>query len=174
MNAIGFGRPRAHTPVFELAATSAARSGSTSWPASGKQAIQPTGRPIAGHTDWSGKHFRFSDGAITAIYDRDSLAIRTEPKIVGMLRSRSRPTSIFPAFDEPRPQRRCPRSSGSTARRRDTPLSAERQQVAACALLVAAYTARCEYCALDGYDADDDPDSFTTALRIHSSADRSI
>jgi hypothetical protein len=29
-------------------------------------------------------------------------------------------------------------------------------------------TARCEHCGVEGYDADADPDSFTTALRVHT------
>lgn len=49
---------------------------------------------------------------------------------------------------------------------RATPLNrAERAQIAAWGLLLATYTARCEHCAIDGYDAD--RDSFTTALRAY-------
>jgi hypothetical protein len=40
-----------------------------------------------------------------------------------------------------------------------------RDQALCHGLLLAAYTARCEHCAVDGYDAETDPDSFTVALR---------
>jgi hypothetical protein len=51
---------------------------------------------------------------------------------------------------------------------REVPLSRHlRAQIAAHGLLIAAYTARCEHCAVDGYDAEGDPTSFTTALRAH-------
>jgi hypothetical protein len=48
--------------------------------------------------------------------------------------------------------------------------TAEREQIAAHGLLLAAYTARCEHCGLNGYDATTDPNSFTTALRSHRTA----
>jgi hypothetical protein len=47
-------------------------------------------RRIVGHSDWSGKHFRFSDEAITAICDWDSLAIRTSGKFVAIPGRRGR------------------------------------------------------------------------------------
>jgi hypothetical protein len=49
----------------------------------------------------------------------------------------------------------------------DAPKPGERQQIAACATLLAAYAARCEHCAIAGYDAEADQDSFTAALRAH-------
>jgi hypothetical protein len=51
---------------------------------------------------------------------------------------------------------------------RQTPLDRrQREQVAACATFIAAYTARCEHCGHGGYDSDADPCSFTAALREH-------
>jgi hypothetical protein len=136
----------------------------------GQAAADPTGPPIAGHSDWSGKHFRFRDHAITAIYDWDSLAIRSEAALVGVAAM-----SYTTQFDLPGVPR-APRPDEMSAfideysAARETPLSrAERGQVAAHGLLLAAYTARCEHCGVGGYDADADHDSFTTALRAHGS-----
>ncbi len=54
---------------------------------------------------------------------------------------------------------------------RPTALSrGEREQVAACATFIAAYTARCEHCALGGVNPAEDPNSFMTALRDHGEA----
>ncbi len=51
---------------------------------------------------------------------------------------------------------------------RTTPLNrSERQQIGACATFLAAQTARCEHCGYHRYDANNDPDSFITALREH-------
>jgi hypothetical protein len=73
----------AHAPIF---ASEAAASGAE-W----IDAIAPRAKPLAaapcaqfvGHTDWSGKHFRFADQRITAAYDWDSMARRREAVIVG-------------------------------------------------------------------------------------------
>lgn len=46
----------------------------------------------------------------------------------------------------------------------------EREQIAACVLFVAAYTARCEHCRHPGSDAASDPNSFTSALLEHGDA----
>lgn len=41
------------------------------------------GGPLAGHMDWSAKHFRFTGDNVSAIYDWDSLAAESETTIVG-------------------------------------------------------------------------------------------
>lgn len=160
----------AHAPIFDFDATSAGAEWIDALGAHANAAIDRAGPPIAGHSDWSGKHFRFSDGAISAIYDWDSLALRSEAALVGVAaityttRFDLRGVSRAPTPDEMRA------FIDEYSAARATPLTRpERKQIAAHALLVAAYTARCEHCGVDGYDADADRDSFMTALRIHGS-----
>jgi hypothetical protein len=160
----------AHAPMFDFDATTAGAEWIDTLGAQAKAALDRTGPPIAGHSDWSGKHFRFADGAISAIYDWDSLAARSEAALVGVAA-----ITYTTRFDLPG----VPRAPAPDEMRafldeysaaRATPLTRpEREQVAAHGLLVAAYTARCEHCGVDGYDADADPDSFVTALRTHGS-----
>ena len=166
---------QAHAPVFDFDATSTGAEWIDTLATTSKAAIQPTGRPITGHTDWSGKHFRFADQRVTAIYDWDSLAVRTEAAIVGVAAMTY--TTRFDLPDVPRAP--TPEEMGafideySTAR--ETPLSrTERGQIAAHGLLLAAYTARCEHCGIGGYDAEADLASFTTTLRTHGTAYLSV
>jgi hypothetical protein len=160
----------AHAPIFDFDATSAGAEWIDALGAHAKAAIEPAGPPIAGHSDWSGKHFRFADGAISAIYDWDSLAVRSEVALVGVAA-----ITYTTRFDLPGvPRAPTPDEMrafiGEYSAARAAPFTrSEREQIAAHGLLVAAYTARCEHCAVDGYDADTDPDSFMTALRTHGS-----
>jgi hypothetical protein len=158
----------AHSPLFDLAATSAGAEWIDALGEQAKAAIATTEPFIAGHSDWSGKHFRFADDAITAIYDWDSLAARSEAALVGtaaMTYATRFDLPDVPRFPTPEEMRafvdeyNTARSSALTTH--------EREQIAAHGLLLAAYSARCEHCGLNGYDATTDPNSFTTALRAH-------
>lgn len=42
-----------------------------------------SGEPVVGHGDWRVEHLRFTDGALSAVYDWDSLAVGPEPVFVG-------------------------------------------------------------------------------------------
>jgi len=161
----------AHAPIFDFEATSAGAEWIDRLAAHAKSAINGAGRPIAGHSDWSGKHFRFAEEAVTAVYDWDSLAVRSEAALVGVAAM-----TFTTRFDLPGVSR-APTPDEMSAfideygAARETALSRdEHEQIAAHALLLAAYTARCEHCGVDGYDGDADPDSFATALRTHGSA----
>jgi hypothetical protein len=165
----------AHAPIFDFDATSVGAEWIDTLGARAKAAINQTGQPIAGHCDWSGKHFRFADATITAIYDWDSLAVRPEAAIVGVAAMTYTTRFDLPGVSRaPTPDEvNAFLDEYSTAR--ETPLSrAERRQILAHGTLLAAYTARCEHCGVDGYDADADRDSFTTALRTHGNAYLSI
>jgi hypothetical protein len=41
------------------------------------------GEPVVGHGDWRVEHLRFAGGALSAVYDWDSLAVGPEPVFVG-------------------------------------------------------------------------------------------
>jgi hypothetical protein len=73
----------AHAPLFDFTATGAGAEWIDALAAGAKALAQAPGPLITGHADWSGKHFRFAGGRITAIYDWDSLAVRSEAAIIG-------------------------------------------------------------------------------------------
>jgi hypothetical protein len=161
----------AHSPIFDFNATSAGAEWIDALGARAKATISVWGPPIAGHGDWSGKHFRFAEGRITVIYDWDSLAGRPETALVGVAAMTY--TTRFDLPDVPRAPSPEEMSAfvDEYSDAREVPLSrSERTQISAHGLLIAAYTARCEHCALDGYDAEADPASFTTTLRTYGSS----
>ncbi len=104
-------------------------------------------------------------GPITAVYDWDSLTARPETTLVGVAA-----LTFCTRFDLPGVRRAADPEEvrafvAEYASARGTPLpDPERRRIAATATLLAAYTARCEH-ALGG--AENDPDSFTAALRRH-------
>lgn len=161
--------PRAHSPRFDFAAT----ADGAEW----IDAIAARARPLAlalapaprvlGHADWSGKHFRFDAGAITAVYDWDSLAIRTEAAIVGNAAMTFTTNFELPGVAlAPAPEEVRAFVEDYDAERA-TPLSRrERAQIAACATFLAAYTARCEH----SLGVPVAPGGFRAALREHGAA----
>jgi hypothetical protein len=162
---------RAHAPIFDFDATSAGAEWIDALGAQARAAIDHSGQPIAGHSDWSGKHFRFAEEAISAIYDWDSLAVRYEAALVGVAAITYTTRFDLPGVSRaPTPDEMHAFIDDYSAARASSLTRAEREQITAHGLLVAAYTARCEHCGVDGYDADADRDSFTTALRAHGTA----
>jgi hypothetical protein len=161
----------AHSPVFDFNATSAGAEWIDALGARAKAAISHGGLRIAGHSDWSGKHFRFAEARITVIYDWDSLAASPEVALVGVAAMTYTTRFDLPGVPRaPSPDEMCAFLDEYSAAR-EVPLSRpERAEIAAHGLLLAAYTARCEHCALDGYDAGADPASFTTTLRTHGNS----
>lgn len=162
----------AHAPIFDFEATSAGAEWIDELGTQARAAAASgTGQEIAGHSDWSGKHFRFAEDAITAIYDWDSLAIRSEAALVGVAAMTYTTRFALPGVSRaPTPDEMCAFIDEYSAARHAPLSQAQRRQVAANGLLLAAYTARCEHCGVDGYDADADADSFTAALRAHRNA----
>ncbi len=158
----------AHAPIFDFDATRRGAEWIDELAAKAKSQIITGARLIAGHSDWSGKHFRFADDGISAVYDWDSLAVRTEATLVGVAAITF--TTRFDLSGVPRAP--TPEEMAAFideyARARRTPLQrADREQIAAWGTLLGAYTARCEHCGVDGYQAEGDPDSFTASLRAH-------
>ena len=93
----------AHAPIFDFQATAAGAEWIDTLAAEAKAAIDNAGTLIAGHSDWSGKHFRFAHDRITAVYDWDSLAVRTEAAIVGVAAMTYTTRLTSPAFGAHRP-----------------------------------------------------------------------
>ncbi len=159
---------QAHSPIFDFQATSTGAEWIDAIAAQAKGLLERPRRPIVGHSDWSGKHFRFANARVTAIYDWDSLSVRSEAALVGVAAMTYTTRFDLPGVTRyPTPEEMTAFIDEYSAAR-DRPLNrTERRQMAAHALLLAAYTARCEHCGLNSYDADTDPASFTTALRTH-------
>ncbi len=70
-----------HNALFDFEATAAGAEWIDELAASATTRSK-AGRLVAGHTDWSVKHFRFRDLEVHAIYDWDSLRLESEPGIV--------------------------------------------------------------------------------------------
>ncbi len=162
---------QAHSPIFDFKATNTGAEWIDAIATQAKALFEPPGPPIVGHSDWSGKHFRFANERVTAIYDWDSLSGSSEASLVGVAAMTHTTRFDLPEVTRyPTPEEMTAFIDEYSAAR-ERPLNrAERRQIAAHALLLAAYTARCEHCGLNGYDADTDPASFTNALRTHGQA----
>jgi hypothetical protein len=74
--------PVPHEPRFDFEATSAGAE----WIdriAAEALAVPAAGEWVVGHADWRVEHMRFDGGAVTAVYDWDSVRIDREPALVG-------------------------------------------------------------------------------------------
>ena len=73
----------AHDPRLDLAGTAAGAEWIDAFAARVKPTATRDAPPVLGHLDWSGKHFRFAEDRITAVYDWDSVRVATEAVVVG-------------------------------------------------------------------------------------------
>ena len=136
----------AHSPIFDFEATSPGAEWIDAIAARAKGlTLQAGGSPVAGHADWSAKHFRFVDGVVRVVYDWDSLTHAFEERIVGIAAATFTFTweldvPLAPTPDESRA------FVDEYSAARPTPLSRrQRETIAAVAAFVLAYTARCEH-----------------------------
>lgn len=157
-----------HTPILDFDASADGAAWIDAIAAKAKDRAMAPGEPAVGHHDWSGKHFRFADDRLTVVYDWDSLRLGREAVIVGNAAMTFTANfdlagvQLAPSPDEVRA------FVDEYSAARSTPLSrGEREQVAACATFLAAYTARCEHNGHLDHDPASDPNSFMSALRRH-------
>jgi hypothetical protein len=157
-----------HSPALAFEATAAGAEWIDAIAAQAKPLASGGGPLVAGHHDWSGKHLRFARDRLAVVYDWDSVGLGREAVIVG-----NAAMTFTANFDLPG-VRRAPDPDEARAfvdaysAARATPLTrAEREQIAACATFIAAYTARCEHAG--GVPAGD-RDGFMWALRRHGAA----
>lgn len=160
---------QAHSPIFDLVATAAGAEWIDDIAAKARIMARPSRpeTPVVGHHDWSGKHFRFAGGRVTAVYDWDSLRLGREAVVVGnAAMTYTTNPQLAGVRQAPTPEEvRAFVDDYSAARQR--PLRREdRESIAACATYLAAYIARCEHALRSSGDAEGDG-SFTTALRTH-------
>jgi hypothetical protein len=74
--------PVPHDPRFDFEATSAGAE----WVdriAADAMTVPAAGDWVVGHADWRVEHMRFQSGAVSAVYDWDSVRIDREPALVG-------------------------------------------------------------------------------------------
>jgi Phosphotransferase enzyme family len=140
-------RGEPHNALFDFEATAAGAEWIDELAASAATRSR-AGRLVAGHTDWSVKHFRFRGLEVHVIYDWDSLRVESEPGIVAGA------AVTFPyteAFDVPRVAS-LDELHAFVAEYEEQRLAAfapaERDAFRAQAVRALAYTARCEH-ALD-------------------------
>jgi hypothetical protein len=75
--------PEAHAPIFDCQATDAGAEWIDAIAAQAKPLAAAPGELLVGPSDWSGKHFRFAEQRITAVYDWDSVRLGREAVIDG-------------------------------------------------------------------------------------------
>jgi hypothetical protein len=107
----------------------------------------PDGDPVVGHGDWRVEHLRFADGALSAVYDWDSLAVAPEPVFAGAAAHAFTANwsieghACIPTVEESLA------FIGDYEAARGAPFSASERRVARSALVATmAYSARCEHC----------------------------
>lgn len=158
----------AHAPIFDFDASASGAEWIDAIAAQAKSIAAAPGEVRVGHSDWSGKHFRFAEQRITAVYDWDSIRLGGEAVFVGNAAMTFTTNFDLPGVKlAPTPDEVRAFVDEYSAARHIPFNRSQREQVAACATFIAAYTARCEHCGYNGYDAAADPNSFTTALREH-------
>jgi Ser/Thr protein kinase RdoA (MazF antagonist) len=136
----------AHSPIFDFAATAAGAERIDDFGRKAKQRVDDRGPPLVVHTDWSGKHFRFdAGGAVTVVYDWDSLGLATEAKAVGIAAATYTSNYELRVDHAPAPEE-VAAFVDEYALARAEPLDPdERRTILAAAAYVVAYTARCEH-----------------------------
>jgi hypothetical protein len=140
--------PIPHDDRFDFAATAAGAEWIDAIALRARRARDvPVGDVVVGHTDWRVENMRFADGAVSAVYDWDSLAVQREPVLAGGVAHLF--TADFSAGPEwvqrPALEEALAFISDYEAAR-GAPFTAEERAAARAALLYAmAFTARCEH-----------------------------
>ena len=139
--------PEPHSAIFDFEASAAGAEWIDKLAAHAREVLRrPAGERVLAHVDWSVKHFRFEKGAVTVVYDWDSLAVGLEPVIVGEAArgftfTWNLPVRLAPSLEESRAfvaEYEIARGAAFTP--------AERTTAGAAAVYGLAYTARCEHC----------------------------
>jgi len=140
----GLWPPRAHSPIFDFAATTPGAEAIDVLAAQGKAGIGPD-ELQAGHSDWRAEHVRFVGSEVAVVYDWDSLDLSTETRLVGTAAATFTANRELAVPGAPTPdESRAFVDDYSAARAR--PLSrAERKEIAAVTLYLVAYSARCAH-----------------------------
>lgn len=76
--------PQPHSKLFDFERTASGAEWIDEYARRARLLDTYTVPPILGHTDWRAEHVRFKDGAITAVFDWDSLGMRRETELVGI------------------------------------------------------------------------------------------
>jgi len=139
--------PEPHSAIFDFEASAAGAEWIDKLAAHAREVLRrPAGERVLAHVDWSVKHLRFEKGAVTVVYDWDSLAVGLEPVIVGEAArgftfTWNLPVRLAPSLEESRAfvaEYEIARGAAFTP--------AERTTAGAAAVYGLAYTARCEHC----------------------------
>ena len=126
------------------------------------------GKVVIGHTDWSVGQMRFKDGEVSVVYDWDSVRAEREVVVVGTAAATFTATWRFGVPNPPSPEEAWSFVEEYEAARQSVFSEEERVAIAAAAIYVMAYTARCEH-ALDP-EGKNLPGSFREVLPSHTEA----
>jgi Phosphotransferase enzyme family len=138
--------PRPHDGRFDFEATTRGAEWIDEIAREALAADDGSGEPVVGHGDWRAENMRFGAGAVTAVYDWDSLVIAREPKLVGAAAHQ------FTADYTREDRQQLPTLAETRAfvaayeRARGQPFTAHESRVANAALVYSmAYAARCAH-----------------------------
>lgn len=141
--------PEPHNVLFDFEATTEGAEWIEEMAAQAKRALDSfDGRVVVGHTDWSVDQMRFKGGEVSVVYDWDSVRPEREVVVVGTAVATFTATWRFGVPNPPRPEETWAFVEEYEAARQSGFSGEERAAIAAAAVYVMAYTARCEH-ALD-------------------------
>lgn len=139
----GLWPPEAHSPIFDFAATADGAEWIDRHAARARPLAVAARGELVGHDDWSGKHLRYEDGAVTVVYDWDSLTLASEAKLVGTAAATFTANPHLAVRLAPTPDEAAGFVEDYAAARALS--AADRRAAHATAAFVIAYTARCEH-----------------------------
>jgi hypothetical protein len=136
--------PEPHDPRFDFERTSRGAEWIDEVRREAQQALATAQPFVVGHSDWSAKHFRVRHGRVTVVYDWD-LARAPETVFVGFGAATFTATWYLDVPKAPSPEESAAFVTEYERARGSTFSAREREEVAAAARYVLAYTARCAH-----------------------------
>lgn len=161
--------PEPHNVLFDFEATAEGAEWIDEVAEEAKRIIDSfDGEVVVGHTDWSVDQMRFKGGEVSVVYDWDSMRLEKEEVVVGTAAATFTATRRFGVPNPPSPEETWSFVEEYEAARQSVFSGEERTAIAAAAVYVMAYTARCEH-ALDP-GGENLPGSFREILPSHIEA----
>jgi hypothetical protein len=141
--------PEPHNALFDFEATAEGAEWIDQVAAEAKAVMDSfQGQVVVGHTDWSVDQMCFEDGEVSVVYDWDSLRLEKEAVVVGTAAVTFTATWRFGVPNPPSPEETWSFVEEYEGARQRVFSGEERTAIAAAAVYVMAYSARCEH-ALD-------------------------
>jgi hypothetical protein len=161
--------PEPHNALFDFEATAEGAEWIDEVAEEAKRTLDGfDGKVVVGHTDWSVDQMRFKGGEVSVVYDWDSVRPEKEVVVVGTAAATFTATWRFGVPNPPSPEETWAFVEEYEAARQSVFSGEERAAIAATAVYMMTYTARCEH-ALDP-GGENISGSFREALPSHIEA----